>query len=208
MSRTARFAHRQLRPATRREAGALRAVIGSFAAGRAVPVAGHRIGLLDLAAARRAVRSARGRSRRPTTAPPRPATIPGSTPARGSVRAGWCRRGYTHRKQRPGSVEKALPYNRIDQKGSAGPVTSDRRAPHQASPAAGLPSEGMVRLRGTKGTWRVMGTGKDGSVTLFRGRRRQWRSVAPDRLSPIRPRRRRSTKPRPRPKPDPPRARP
>ena len=40
----------------------------------------------------------------------------------------------THRKQRPGSVEKALPYIRINPNRSGGPVTPGRRTPRQTSP--------------------------------------------------------------------------
>ena len=140
MSRTGRFAHGKPRRPRRREVGALRALPASYAAGRAAPFAGPRIGLPDRAASRRAVRSAIGMSRRPTTARHHPRLDTSSRQRSGWVVSSRC----THRKQRPGSVENAFPYNRIDPKGSAGPVTSDRRAPHQAPPATGSPSQGMA----------------------------------------------------------------
>jgi hypothetical protein len=64
----------------------------------------------------------------------------------------------------------------------------------------------LVRVRGSKGEWRIMGKGKDGSVTLFGGPRRQWRSVRPEQLRPLPRRVRKSQRSRTRPKPDPPTA--
>ena len=46
-----------------------------------------------------------------------------------------------------------------------------------------------VRIRGKRGIWTVRGTGKDGSVTVTGGPAGQWRSVMPDRIVVVRPRR-------------------
>jgi hypothetical protein len=52
-----------------------------------------------------------------------------------------------------------------------------------------LPAVGaMVRVRGKRGTWTVRGMGRDGSVTLTGGPSHQWRSVMPDRIVVVTPR--------------------
>jgi hypothetical protein len=68
--------------------------------------------------------------------------------------------------------------------GAANPVPPDG--------APSVPPVGTtVRVRGKRGTWTVRGTGRDGSVTLAGGPARQWRSVVPDRIVVVKPRRRR-----------------
>ena len=57
-------------------------------------------------------------------------------------------------------------------------------------PTPSLPAVGStVRIRGRRGVWTVRGTGKDGSVTVTGGPSGQWRSVMPDQIVPVRPRR-------------------
>jgi hypothetical protein len=57
-------------------------------------------------------------------------------------------------------------------------------------PTPSLPAMGStVRIRGKRGVWTVRGTGKDGSVTVTGGPSGQWRSVMPDHIVPVRPRR-------------------
>jgi hypothetical protein len=57
-------------------------------------------------------------------------------------------------------------------------------------PTPSLPGVGTtVRIRGKRGVWTVRGAGKDGSVTVTGGRSGQWRSVMPDQIVPVKPRR-------------------
>lgn len=57
-------------------------------------------------------------------------------------------------------------------------------------PTPSLPEVGStVRIRGKRGVWTVRGTGKDGSVTVTGSASGHWRSVMPDQIVPVRPRR-------------------
>jgi hypothetical protein len=64
-------------------------------------------------------------------------------------------------------------------------MTAARPHPTQSPPGVGS----TVRIRGRRGVWTVRGTGKDGSVTVTGGPSGQWRSVMPDRIVPVMPRR-------------------
>jgi hypothetical protein len=73
--------------------------------------------------------------------------------------------------------------------------------PVQPAGPSSLPSVGAtVRVRGKRGTWIVRGMGRDGSVTLTGGPSRQWRSVMPDRIVVVTPRKRRAAPMQPTPR--------
>lgn len=68
----------------------------------------------------------------------------------------------------------------MSQRSSAVEPTSLSNADQAVLANLGMAIGTQIRVDGERGTWKLMGVGRDGSLTVVGGPRRQWRSFRPE----------------------------